>query len=38
MTAMLLTCTSIVAMLAAFGLHRLQLFLERWDHDRHYED
>lgn len=38
MNALLLTCLSIGAPLAALGLHELQVWLERWDHDRHAED
>ena len=38
MNALLVTCMSIGAPLAALGLHELQVRLERWDYDRHAED
>jgi hypothetical protein len=38
MNALLLSCMSIAAPLAAMGLHELQLRLERWDYERHAED
>lgn len=38
MTALLVSCLSLLAMLAALGVHDLQARLERWDYERHAED
>jgi hypothetical protein len=39
MTAVMAFCAAAGLMaFAAIGLHNLQSWLERWDHDRHFED
>ena len=38
MSALLVVCISITALLSAIGLYSLQVRLERWDYDRHAED
>lgn len=38
MNALLVTCLSLVALLAALGVHELQVRLERWDYERHADD
>ena len=38
MNALVVTCLSLAAPLAALGLHELQVRLERWDYERHAED
>jgi len=38
MNALLVTGSSLAAMVAAFGVHELQARLERWDYERHAED
>jgi hypothetical protein len=37
-TAFLMVFTAVLLVLAAIGIHGLQAWLERWDHDRHLED
>ena len=38
MTASLASFTAVLAALAATGVYDLQVWLERWDHNRHLED
>jgi hypothetical protein len=38
MNALIVTCLSLTASLAALGVHDLQARLERWDYERHAED
>ena len=38
MNTLLLICLSVGAPLAALGVYDLQVWLERWDHDRHVQD
>jgi hypothetical protein len=38
MNALLVTCLSVTATLAALSVHELQARLERWDYERHAED
>lgn len=38
MTAFLTVCTAVLAAMAAMGVYDVQLWLERWDHNRHLED
>ena len=38
MNALIVTCSSLAAMLAALGVHDLQSRLERWDYERHAND
>ena len=38
MNALIVTCSSLAATLAALGVRELQARLERWDYERHAED
>ena len=38
MSAFVAACVSVLVVVAASGAHELQLRLERWDYDRHFDD
>jgi hypothetical protein len=38
MSAVIAVCSSAFLALTAIGLHDLQSRLERWDHDRHFQE
>jgi hypothetical protein len=38
MSAFMAVCSPVFLALTAIGLHDLQSRLERWDHDRHFQD
>jgi hypothetical protein len=38
MTVFVAVWSSLLLALAAIGLHDLQSWLERWDHNRHFEE
>lgn len=38
MSIVVATCVAVLIVLISSGAHEMQLRLERWDYDRHFED
>lgn len=38
MSVIVATCVAVLTVLISSGAHEMQLRLERWDYDRHFED
>ncbi|SNV61205.1 Uncharacterised protein [Mycolicibacter terrae] len=38
MSVVVATCVAVLIVLTSSGAHEFQLWLERWDYDRHFED